>query len=230
MAGNAPNLPEDTRTRCIVVRLLPDVDNQAQECDWEQLEPWAIQIKCDIEASLAKWKLENESLQPPLPKDCIGRFRDKWKPLKRIAVLAGTEWAERVDQYILQDIENVKEQKENGDVQLPLHMQLAKDLHEVFEGEFKFVGTEVLLTELARSNPEYWGESSMSGKISARKFGWLISKFGFTSQRNTEGVRGYHSKLFEGVWRALGLAPNKPTEPTEPPKATEPESDNGEIW
>lgn len=230
MAGNAPNLPEDTRTRCIVVRLLPDVDNQAQECDWEHLEPWAIQIKCDIEASLAKWRLENESLQPPLPKDCIGRFRDKWKPLKRIAVLAGADWAERVDQHILQDIENVKEQKENGDAQLPLHMQLAKDLHEVFEGEFKFVGTESLLTKLARQNPEYWGESSMSGKITARKFGWLNSKFGFTSQRNTEGVRGYHSKLYEGVWKALGLTPSKPTEPTELPKPTAPESDNGEIW
>ena len=233
IAGNTPKIPEDTRTRCIVVRLLPDKKSIAQESDWEELEPWVIQLKADLEVSAINWREQiAQTSKPPLPKECVNRFKEKWKPLKRIAILAGGDWAENVDQYILQDIENIKEQKENGDSKLTPHIQLVKNLHEIFEGELKFIGTETLVGKLARQNSEYWGDSSMFGRaITSQRFGRLInSSFGLNSQRNTEGVRGYHAKQFQSIWESMGLPLNKPAEPTEPPKPTEPESNNGDIW
>jgi hypothetical protein len=233
LAGNTPKIPEDTRTRCIVVRLLPDKKGRAQESDWEELEPNVIQLRADIEVSAIQWREQiTQNSKPKLPAECKNRFRDKWKPLKRIAILAGDDWAERVDQYILQDIENIKEQEENGDSKLALHIQLVKDLYEIFEGELKFIGTETLVSKLARQNSEYWGESSMFGRaITTQRFGRLVNaSFGLNSQRNTEGVRGYHAKQFQSIWESIGIPLNKPAEPTEPPKPTEPESDNGDIW
>lgn len=223
IAGNTPKIPEDTRTRCIVVRLLPDTQNKAQECDWEEREIEAYQIYLDILASVSGWKEQIALTNPPLPRECVNRFREKWKPLKRIAVLAGKDWAMRVDQFILQDIENIREQNDNGDSKQAPHIQLVKDLYEIFEGEPKFVGTEALVGKLARQNSEYWGESSVFGRpITTQRFGRLInSSFGLNSQRNTEGVRGYHAKQFQSIWESVGLFLNKPTEPTQPPEPTD---------
>jgi len=232
IAGNTPNIPDDTRSRCLVVRLLPDTQNRAQDSDWEELDIWAYQIKLDIEASVPAWSEQIRGTKPPLPKECTNRFRDKWKPLKRIAVLAGEDWAKRVDQYILQDIQTIKEQDENGDSRQSIHIQLAKDLYEIFEGEPKFMGTETLVSKLPQQNWEYWGESSLFPRgITPQRLGRLLNgKFGFNSQRNTEGVRGYHSKQFEQVWESLGLTLNKPTEPPKPTEPTEPEATHGETW
>jgi hypothetical protein len=233
IAGNTPKIAEDTRTRCIVVRLLKGKKGKAQESDWEELEPNVIQLRADIEVSAIQWREQiTQTSKPPLPKECEDRFLEKWKPLKRIAILAGDDWAERVDQYILQDIENIKEQEENGDSKLALHIQLVKDLNEIFEGELKFMGSETLVSKLARHNSEYWGELSMFGRaITTQRLGRLVNaSFGLNSQRNTEGVRGYHAKQFQSIWESMGLPLNKPAEPTEPPKPTEPESDNGDIW
>ncbi len=234
IAGNSPNIPEDTRTRCIVVRLLPDRENRARESDWEALEFPAYQIKLDILASVETFREPILEINPPLPKDCVNRFKEKWKPLKRIAILAGGDWAERVDKYILQDIQNIREQNENGDSKMTPHIQLMKDLYEIYDGERKFIGTENIVSRLARQNPEYWGLSSIYGReITAQKFGRILnSKFYLNSQRVGDSPRGYSSIQFERIWISLGLPPLKPTEPTEPPKPAEfkLEEPNESIW
>jgi len=223
IAGNSPNIPEDTRTRCIVVKLLPDIENRAQESDWEILDMPAYQIRLDILESVETFRQEIAEINPKLPPGCVNRFKEKWKPLKRIAVLAGGDWADRVDSYILKDIQNIKEQRENGDSRLSPHIQLMKDLYEIYGGERTFIGTETLVMHLARINPEYWGESSIFGKaITAQRFGrTLNSKFYLNSQRVGDSPRGYHSTQFERIWVSLGLPRLKPTEPTEPAKPTD---------
>lgn len=232
IAGNSPNIPEDTRTRCIVVRLLPDRENRARESDWEALEFPAYQIKLDILASVETFREPITEINPPLPKECVNRFKEKWKPLKRIAILAGGDWAERVDKYILQDIQNIREQNENGDSKLSPHIQLMKDLYEIYEGERKFIGTLTLTARLAKLNPEYWGESSIYGRsISEQKFGRVLNgKFYLNSQRLGDSPRGYHSTQFERIWISLGLSPLKPTEPTEQATPTESEGSSGITW
>lgn len=230
IAGNSPNIPEDTRTRCIVVKLLPDSQNRAQESDWEALEFPAYQIKLDILASVEMFREPITQSNPRLPKDCVNRFKEKWKPLKRIASLAGADWEERVDKYILQDIQNIREQSENGDSKVSPQIQLMKDLYEIYGGERTFIGTLTIIQKLARHNPEYWGELSVSGRaISEQRLGRILnSKFYINSQRLGDSPRGYHSNQFERIWESLGLSLMKPTEPTELPKPTE--ETNGSVW
>jgi len=236
IAGNSPNIPEDTRTRCIVVRLLHDSQNIARESDWEILEFPAYQIRLDILASVETFREEIAGINPPLPKECVNRFKEKWKPLKRIAILAGGDWAERVDNYILQDIQNLKEQIENGDSKLVPHIQLVRDLYEIYGGERTFIGTKTLVSKLAKHNPEYWGELSIFGKaISEQRFGRILnSKYYLNSQRVGDSTstytRGYTSAQFENIWISLNLPPIKPAEPTEPTEPTEPEETNGDVW
>jgi hypothetical protein len=59
MAGNNPNLPEDTQSRAIRVLLLPDLEGAIEETDWElidtdayplqqQLVDWADQVRDQV--------------------------------------------------------------------------------------------------------------------------------------------------------------------------------------
>lgn len=226
MAGNTPNLPDDTRSRCIVIRLLPDNSGQAQESDWEELDIWALQLKEQIVAAAESVRERVAEIKPPLPKGCVNRFREKWKPLKRISVLVGKDWEERVDSYIVNDIETIKEQSENGDSRISLHHQLLKDLWEVFEGERKFKSTESIIWALVKLNPDSWSESSYGGKaITPKRLSVLLNgRFGLLSQR-VDGVRGYTSTQFVKLWIGFSIGTLK-----QPAEAVEPAKPAGEVF
>jgi len=215
MAGNTPRLPDDTRSRCIVIRLLPDTKGEARESDWEELDIWALQLKEQIVAAAESVRELVAEIKPTLPKGCVNRFREKWKPLKRIAVLVGKDWEERVDSFILNDIETIKEQTENGDSKIALPHQLLKDLWEIFEGERKFKSTESIKWALVKLNPDSWSESSYGGKeISSKRLGILLNgTFGINSQR-VDGVRGYTSAQFEKLWTGYAIGTLKQTAET----------------
>lgn len=220
MAGNTPLLPDDTRTRCLVIRLLPDNSGQAQESDWEELDIWALQLKEQIVAAAESVRELVAGIKPSLPKGCVNRFREKWKPLKRISVLVGKDWEERVDSYILNDIETIKEQSENGDSRISLQHQLLKDLWDVFEGERKFKSTESIIWALINLNPDSWSDTGYGGKaITPKRLSILLNgKFGLLSQR-VDGVRGYTSTQFVKLWQGFSIGTLKqPTEPAETAK------------
>lgn len=206
MAGNTPLIPDDTRSRCIVIRLLPDTNGKARESDWEELDIWALQLQEQIVAAAESVRELVSDIKPSLPKECVNRFREKWKPLKRIAVLVGKDWEERVDSHILNDIETIKEQLASGDSRISLHHQLLKDLWEVFEGERKFKSTESIISALVKLNPESWSESGYGGKaITPKKLAVLLNgRFGLISQR-VDSVRGYTSTQFEKEWESFGI-------------------------
>jgi hypothetical protein len=224
MAGNTPLLPDDTRSRCIVIRLLPDTNGEAQESDWEELDIWALQLKEQIVAAAESVRELVAGIKPTLPKGCVNRFKEKWKPLKRIAVLVGKDWEERVDSYILNDIETIKEQSENGDSRIPLHHQLLKDLWEIFEGERKFKSTESIIWALVKLNPESWSESGYGGKaITPKRLSVLLNgRFGLLSQR-VDGVRGYTSTQFEKLW--IGFRVGTLKQPAETAETAKPAED-----
>lgn len=220
MAGNTPLLPDDTRTRCLVIRLLPDNSGQAQESDWEELDIWALQLKEQIVAAAESVRELVAGIKPSLPKGCVNRFREKWKPLKRISVLVGKDWEERVDSYILNDIETIKEQSENGDSRISLQHQLLKDLWDVFEGERKFKSTESIIWALIKLNPDSWSDTGYGGKaITPKRLSILLNgKFGLLSQR-VDGVRGYTSTQFVKLWQGFSIGTLKqPAEPAETAK------------
>lgn len=218
IAGNTPLLPDDTRSRCIVVRLLPDISGSIQPSDWEFLEEPAAGLALRIEQVTEEHREAIKVSRPELPSGCVNRLKERWNPLKRIAAVAGLEWSGRVDYLILRDIESARQQSENGDLQLSVNLQLAKDLFAVFGTEPGFIPTVQLVARLIRHNPDQWSSSSFYGKdLTLQRFGRILSNaYGLNSIRIGDSARGYYSDQFKRIWQQLGISPPEPTEPTIP--------------
>lgn len=226
IAGNTPLIPEDTRSRCLVVRLMPDREGKVSESDWETLDPLALDLAMKIEVTIAEYREQIRLANPDLPEGCVNRLKERWKPLKRIASVASADWAKRVEEMILADLESARQLAESGDVQLSVNLQLAKDLFEIYQIEPGFLPTTRLVSKLIRLNPDQWSSASFYGKdLTAQRLGRILSNaYGVNSQRSGDSnrARGYSQKQFEVIWRQLGISLIEPTEPTE---AVEPDGD-----
>lgn len=226
IAGNTPRLPEDTRSRCIVIRLLPDLEGVTLPSDWELIEDEAKELAEKIKEAADDHRVTVRGLRPLLPAGCVNRLRERWSPLKRIADAASCSWSDKVDELIVKDIEASKQLLENSEIQVSTNVQLVRDLHALFSWEPGFMATTILVGKLVRHNSEQWSSASYYGKqLTVQRLGRLLSGgFGVNSQRNSEGVRGYSSTQFHTIWARLairGTGPDKPTRPPEPPKSTE---------
>jgi hypothetical protein len=219
IAGNTPLLPDDTRSRCIVVRLLPDLLGTVQPSDWEFLDEPAAELALKIEQVMNEHREAIRVSLPELPPGCVNRLSYGCNTLKRIAAVAGAEWSERVDQLILKDIESARQDAENSDLQQKPNLQLMRDLFAVFEPSGGFIPTGQLVTRLIRHNPDQWSISSVYGKdLTPQRLGRVLnSAYGMNSLRIGDSARGYHSDQFKRVWQQLGISPIKPPTPTEPP-------------
>jgi hypothetical protein len=222
IAGNSPQLPEDTRQRCIVVRLMPDIEGKVAESDWELIDPIAKELAERIELVTNNYRERIRDEHPSLPKGCVNRIKERWKPLKRIGSVAGNYWADKVDEMILEDLDSMRQVAESGDTQLLPNVQLSKDLFQIYEQEPGFHPTTSLVQKLIRLNPEQWSRASYFAKdLTAQRLGQMLNRaFDINSMRLPEGnrPRGYNQRQFEVVWRQLGISLVKPTEP---PKADE---------
>jgi len=208
MAGNNPQLPEDTRQRCIRVLLLPDLTGRIEESDWElidddaralgaRLRRWADTIRDDVKVA-----------RPPLPEGITGRFRECWAPLKRIAVMAGGTWPARVDEMALHDKEQAEMDKEDGMIRERPALLLLRHLHDLWPQGETFVPTSSLVDWLALEHPEEWGDGSPFGKpITAQRFGrMLATSYKVNSTRlDRDGARGYVRAALLGPWQAMGI-------------------------
>jgi hypothetical protein len=222
LAGNTPLLPDDTRSRCIVVRLLPDRAGRVEPSDWELLDLPAKELSEKIELVTNGVRDLVREARPALPLGCVTRLKERWFPLKRIAAVAGDYWSQVVDELILADIEREKELAENGDVQLSPNLQLAKDLFEIYKPDFGFIQTTSLVTQLIVLNPDQWSSSSYYAKdLTIQRLGRILNgAYGLSSIRIGDGARGYHANQLKSIWQQLGVAPVEPVEPTEPTEPT----------
>jgi len=231
LAGNSPLIPEDTRSRCLVVRLMPDREGRVSESDWEVLDPIAQELSGKIQQVMETYKDRIRRSNPDLPSGCVNRLKERWKPLKRIAEVASADWAFRVDELILADLESAREAAESGDVQLSPNLQLAKDLFEIFQTEPEFSPTNHLVSRLIRHSPDQWSSDSFYGKdLTPQRLGRILSNaFGINSMRSNEPSRsrGYHKRQFLVIWNQLGISPLETDEPGRPgePGAWEHEND-----
>lgn len=226
LAGNSPHLPEDTRSRVIRVLLLPDLEGRVETSDWEEIEPDAV----DLGAAVAEWaelvRDKVRTTRPALPEGCIGRTKERWHPLRRIAEAAGGRWPDIADDLIRRDIEEAAMDKEDGMTSTPPAVTLLRHLAAVWpEGEV-FAPSRALVAELIAHDPTQWGEGSTYGRaLTVQRMGRMLALgFKVNSARQGDGPRGYYRQALGPVWRRMGIAP--PVEPTEPPGPAEP----ADLW
>ncbi len=222
MAGNAPKLPDDTRARTIRVLLLPDTEGLVEESDWELIEDEAAELA----RRLANWaesvRDTVRTLRPTLQADCIGRAKERWSPLKRVAAAAGKHWEQVADELIRRDMLAAEMDKEDGMTGKPPTVTLLFDLYEAWDGEEAFTPTRDLLSRLILNNPAMWGMGSSFGReLTVQRMGRMLAAgFKIHSERRADRARGYFRSALAPAWRRMGVTPIQ--EPTEPVQPTEP--------
>ncbi len=220
MAGNNPNLPDDTRSRSIRVLLMPDISGEAEESDWEVLDGPARELG----ERLAVWaecvRDDVRTTRPKLPEGIRGRARERWAPLKRVAVAAGGHWPAVVDDLATRDVQRIESEREEGIMQQRPAIALLGHIHSVWRTGETFVPTEELIDRLIDEYPEMWGVTSAFGKrLTAQRMGrMLVTSYNVHSNRiDRDGPRGYLRVTLAPAFRRLGLdLPNKPAQPAQP--------------
>jgi hypothetical protein len=231
IAGNAPNLPEDTRSRCLIIRLMPSKPGEVRRTLWEDIEPNAYDLRSRIVSASndIREQLKRVS-QLKFPENTPPRLEEIWRPLIKIAVVAGTEVESDTRLLLEEDIERFVQDSENREVVEPPHVKLVRDIFTIFQfDKLEWEKTENLKNKLISLDPYWRKESSPYGKdLTTRRMGILLSNgFGLNRQRDNEGNR-YYRYQFEQVWTLLGISPEDPPKPPNPPKP--PESSFGEVF
>lgn len=208
MAGNNPLLPEDTKSRTIRVLLLPDLEGRVEESDWEMIEAdtkalgdllatWADQVRDDVRAN-----------RPPLPDGIVGRGRERWSPLKRVAHAAGGRWPGVVDALALHDKDQQDLDREDGMVRDRPAVAVLKHLHDLWPAGEPFMPTANLVSSLVSHHPDEWGHASPFGKaLTVQRFGrMLATAYSLNSARlDRTGPRGYVHASLVPLWKRMGM-------------------------
>lgn len=214
MAGNTPNLPEDTRSRTIRVLLLPDTHGTVAESDWELIEPDAqaladrIRTWCDVNREQIR------TARPQLPEGVVARFREKWQPLARVAEAAGGSWPAAVASMSVHDRDQVEADREDGMVNERPHVVLLGHLAAVWPDEKTFAPTSDLVDALVAGYPSAWSAESPYGKdLTTQRFGRMLATgYKVNSARESNyGPRGYRLSALLPVWSRMGIDPPQGT-------------------
>ena len=221
MAGNNPNLPDDTKSRCIRVLLLPDLEGTAEESDGEMIEDDARKIGDQLAFWADSVRDQVRTNRPPLPDVVKGRARERWSPLKRVAAAAGGRWPDVVDELAVRDVQRIESEREEGITQQRPHVVLLKNISDVWGGGEGFVATDDLLARLVARFPRMWGGASTFGKeLTAQRLGrMLVQNYNIHSTRLPDGdrARGDAMASFTPAFRGLGVPlPEKPDGLDEP--------------
>lgn len=232
MAGNAPDLPEDTMQRAIIVTMFPANDGEVEETDWELLDADVRNLGLTLAAWAEGVRDDVRRTRPAVPAGCVGRIKERWLPLKRVAVHAGRDWPERVDRMIIDNLDEMKRDREEGLSTMPIHIHLLRDIHQLFEVQGEdFMPTREIVDRLIHDHPDRWSSMSTFGRdLTAQRLGrMLVKNFKVRAGKDEKDARGYHRGAFVRAWRAVGLGdgprrspttlssePSKPSEPSEP--------------
>lgn len=210
LAGNNPNLPDDTRSRCIRVLLMPDLDGTAEPSDWEDLEDDADRLQVQLSEAMDAARDAIAEARPELPPGCVARHREKWRPLARVAAVAGGRWPSIAEQLIVRDMQEHETEKEEGLMNRPARVHLLFDLAEVWREGETFVPTPELITRLAQTAPQRWGAESLKGLTPQGLGRMLMTGYKIASYREPTGARrrGYTRQALEPAWRLFHIDPS----------------------
>jgi len=218
LSGNSPRLPDDTRSRCIRILLVPDVDGTVADTDWEAIEDDAQELHDRIAAWAEQARPAVTAASPELPEGCRGRSREKWRPLARVAAVVGGDWTTVVEKLIERDLAEERADREHGLRNLPPAVVLINDLCHCWPKECqpvslttvpaRFVPTQELVEKVKQHNPAMWGPLNSTGKpLTVQGFGRMLSQgFKIYSQRDGDknSPRGYYRGQFADAWHRHG--------------------------
>ncbi len=211
MAGNNPQLPDDTRSRCVRVLLMPDAQGLAEESEWEYIDDDARLMG----GRLAAWADEVRDVvrldRAELPEGIRGRSKERWKPLKRVANAAGGKWPGVVDELAVTDRELAKMELEEGYVQEKPTVAVVRHIAQVCTEDEVFIPTKELISRLVAHAPEAWGEDVMRqrSELTPQRLsrmlreGYMIQP---TRSDGGRGARGYLLAKFAVPFRRLGIS------------------------
>lgn len=211
MAGNSPDLPDDTRSRCIRVLLLPDHGGTVEDSDWQYIEDDAVLLREQIEAWADEVRDEVRTRRPDYPDGLTGRNRERWSPLYKVALAAGGDWPDYCLDLAAADLADMQADREDGLARLPRHVQLLRDIAEVWPDGENFFPTWELLDAVQRRNSGMWGAASPYGQLTAQGMGRvLVGKFGIRAERHPSErmrrARGYYLQVFVPAMSSLGIS------------------------
>jgi hypothetical protein len=197
LAGNSPRLPDDTRSRAIRVLLVPDLDGLVEESDWEVMEVDARALN----TALARWadgvRADVAGSRPRLPPGIVGRDRERWLPLVRVAA----------DHLVRRDVENARLDREEDVVSTPPAVRILRDLARVWPQGARFVETRALVAAVIRADADAWGPGSSFGReLTAQRLGRLLAQ-GHRVRASRQGdSRGYQLVDLQRAWRHYGIS------------------------
>ena len=230
MAGNSPNLPDDTRSRCIRVLLLPDYEGTVADSDWQYIEDDAVLLREQIEAWADEVRDEVRDTRPFYPDGLTGRNRERWAPLYKVALAAGGEWPAYCRALISADLRDMQADRDDGIADVPNHVQLLRDIASAWPVGQTFFPTMTLLDVLKRRQPATWGEASPRGVLTPQGLGrMLVKNFGIRADRDPSEragrARGYYLQNLVPSMTSFGIPvperlgsvdePDGPDEPVE---------------
>jgi Protein of unknown function (DUF3631) len=186
-------------------------DRFVEESNWEEIEAKAKALHDDIERWADQIREDVKQSRPDLPEGITGRFREKWSPLKRVAVAAGGAWPKRTDAMAVNDKKEFEMDSEDGMIRESPHVVLLRDIYEVWPDDTPFLSTKGLIARLVTESPEMWGLASSYGKeLTAKRLGSMLAKAYkiHSDQPERAGRRGYHYAHFERPWKRMGITPS----------------------
>lgn len=210
-AGNNPDLPADTKQRCIPVFLYPT--DEVEESDWEMIEEDDAEY-LDLKHDLPEWAASAKASikpRPVMPDSVKGRYKEVWLPLARIAQTQSGEWLDTVRRLSAEFVEQAKTDADMGLANDSPHIVLLKDIAELWATQWAalpFVGSQQICDALAYSDPKQWGDEQAGdfGRLTSKRLASMLKKAGVEASRNRDHTkRGYRFTAFSQAWKTLKI-------------------------
>jgi 5S rRNA maturation endonuclease (ribonuclease M5) len=205
-------LPSQLHSRSIIIQLERAQYEEIKKCallDFEHVE-----YETELNRKLARWTSDNRgriaSCAPNLPKHLFNRIADNWRPLFKIAEVAGDGWSSRCANALAK-LSSGGGEKEN------LRVMLLSDIQKVFSGEWptpledqspvqiERIFSKDLIDNLEEMKERPWPEICRGKPITQRWLARNLAAFGIQSHniwdgKNQAQAKGYESAQFDKVF------------------------------
>ncbi len=222
MAGINPALPDDTLSRSLKVLLLPDINGDVDESDWEFIEADVIELGTRISQECERITEQIRAHQPELPEAVRGRMKEKWRPMQRVADMAGGSWPSKCRHLIERELAVHEMEKEQGMAIDKPAVALLRDVVAHWP-QSEFWPTMQMVEQLKSVEPDRWGSTDKFPKgLTPQRAGrmlWKAWQIRADRQRQSDGEpRGYFRRDVVKAAVRIGITTvsNEPAEPSEP--------------